>query len=261
MLVIETENPDMENYLKVIVGYLKDNLCQEMNLSELNNIKAVDSSKLPRNVDARIEDDTILLSVSSIRQAIESISLYELATHLEQDIEEINSNVMNLLNNIYHEFCHINERAISPNIHSAIEDEKPFLEKLVAHFWIEYIVECKSRKKHFKSPFEYCDSFVRTKWDIQYMRVNRDDAKDLYWLIYTMAYFIALCFINDCFDYYLRKITDKQISQLVQQLYIVCKNLYNEEPFDDYKKIKIIGEIFEKTFNTKKSKNFEELYC
>ena len=130
MLVIEAENSDMESYLKVIVGHLKSNLCQEMNLSELNNIKAVDSSKLPRNVDARIEDDTILLSISSIRQAMESISLYELATHLEQDIEEINSNVMNLLNNIYHEFCHINERAISPNIHSVIEDEKPFLEKI-----------------------------------------------------------------------------------------------------------------------------------
>ena len=44
-----------------------------------------------------LEDDTILLSISSIRQAMESISLYELATHLEQDIEEINSNVSKII--------------------------------------------------------------------------------------------------------------------------------------------------------------------
>ena len=61
------------NYLKVIIEYLKGNLCQGMNLSELNHIKTVDRSKLPRNVDARSEDDTIFLSVQSIRQAMESV--------------------------------------------------------------------------------------------------------------------------------------------------------------------------------------------
>ena len=48
ILLIEAENSEMESYLKVIVEYLKGNLCQGMNLSELNHIKTVDRSKLPR---------------------------------------------------------------------------------------------------------------------------------------------------------------------------------------------------------------------
>jgi len=170
-------------------------------------------------------------------------------------------NVVNILNNLYHEFCHINERALSPILHNIIADEKHYtiLEKLVAHFLIEFVVECKSSEQHFRSEIEFCDSFLAVNWNIKYIEGNRDDTKDLYWLMYTMLYFIALCFINDCFEYYIKKITDKQIAQLVQQLYIVCTDLYRGEPFDNYDKIKVIGEIFEETFNTR-SKNFAELY-
>lgn len=260
-MLIEAENSEMESYLKVIVEYLKGNLCQGMNLSELNHIRTVDRSKLPRNVDARSEDDTIFLSVQSIRQAMESVNLSELEAYLKKDIEEMQGKVVNILNNLYHEFCHMNERSASPILHNIITDEKHYtiLEKLVAHFWIEFVVECKSGEQHFRSEVEFCDSFITTKWDIQYIKGNRDDIKDLYWLMYTTPYFIALCFINNCFDYYFGKITDEQISILVQKLYVICTDLYKRDSFDNYDKIKVIGEIFEETFNTK-SKNYEELY-
>jgi len=145
--------------------------------------------------------------------------------------------------------------------HNIIVDKKHYtiLEKLVAHFWIEFVVECKSGEQHFRSEVEFCDSFITTKWDIQYIKGNRDDIKDLYWLMYTTPYFIALCFINNCFDYYFGKITDEQIAILVQKLYVICTDLYKRDSFDNYDKIKSIGEIFEETFNTK-SKNYEELY-
>ena len=102
-MLIEAENSEMESYLKVIVEYLKGNLCQGMNLSELNHIKTVDRSKLPRNVDARSEDDTIFLSVQSIRQAMESVNLSKLKAYLKIDIEVMQVNVVNILNNLYHE--------------------------------------------------------------------------------------------------------------------------------------------------------------
>lgn len=261
MILIKAENSEMENYLRVIENYLKSNLCQEMNLSELKYIKAIDRSKLPRNVDARSEGDTIFLSIQSIKQAMERVNLSELAAHLKKDIEEMQCKVVSILNNLYHEFCHMNERVISPILHNIIADEKHYtiLEKLVTHFWIEFVVECKSGEQHFRSEVEFCDSFITAKWDIQYIKGNRDDMKDLYWLMYSMPYFISLCFINDCFDYYFRKITDEQIAVLVQKLYVICTNLYKGDSFDNYDKIKIIGEIFEETFNTK-SKNYEELY-
>ncbi|GFI32464.1 hypothetical protein IMSAGC013_03863 [Lachnospiraceae bacterium] len=261
MLVIEAENSDMESYLKVIIEHLKSNLCQEMNLSELNNIKAVDSSKLPRNVDARSEGDTIFLSIQSIQQAMKNVNLSELESHLKKDIEEMQCEVVNILNNLYHEICHMNERTISPILHNIIADENHYtiLEKLVAHYWIEFVVECKSGEQHFRSEVEFCDSFIATKWNIQYIKGNRDDIKDLYWLMYSTPYFIALCFINNCFDYYCGKIIDEQIAVLVQKLYAVCTDLYKEESFDNYDKIKVIGEIFEEAFNTK-SKNYEALY-
>ena len=261
MIVIEAENIEMENYLKVVVEYLKSNLCKEMNLSEVNSIKTVDRSRLPKNVDARSEGDTIFLSIQSIRQAMESVNPSGLVAYLKKDIEEMQCRVVNILNNLYHEFCHMNERVVSPNLHNIISDEKHYtiLEKLVAHFWIEFVVECKSGEQHFRSEVQFCDSFVAAKWDIQYIKGNRDDMKDLYWLMYVMPYFIALCFINDCFDIYFKKISDEQIAILVKKLYVVCTDLYKGDSFDDYDTIKVIGEIFEETFNTK-SKNYEELY-
>jgi len=78
MILFKAENSEMENYLRVIEEYLKSNLCKDMTLSEINNIKTVDRSKLPRNVGARSEGDTIFLSIQSIKQAMESVSLSEL---------------------------------------------------------------------------------------------------------------------------------------------------------------------------------------
>ena len=261
MIVIEAEKFEMESYLQVLVEYLKSNLCKGMNLSELNNIKIVDRCKLPRNVDARSEGDTIFLSAQSVSQAMESVNLSGLASYLKKDIEEMQYKVVSILNNLYHEFCHMNERTISPNLHNIISDKKRYtvLEKLVAHFWIEFVVECKSGEQHLRSEVEFCNSFIAAKWDIQYIKVNRDDMKNLYWLMYSTPYFIALCYVNDCFDYYFRMITNEQIAILVQKLYAVCIDLYKEVPFDNYDKIKVIGEIFEETFNTKTPK-FAALY-
>lgn len=261
MILIKAENPEMESYLSIIEEYLNVNLCKDMNLSELSNIKAVDRSKLPKNVDARSEGDTIFLSIQSIRQAMESVNLSKLAEHLKNDVKEIQPKVVNILNNLYHELCHMNERTILPVLHNIILDKKHYtlLEKLVAHFWIEFVVECKSGEQNFRSEVEFCDSFIAAKWNIQYIRGNRDDVKDLYWLMYSTPYFIALCFINDCFDYYVRKIADNKIAGLAKKLYVVCTDLYKGESFDNYNNIKVIGEIFEETFDTK-SKKYEPLY-
>lgn len=157
MILFKAENSEMENYLRVIEEYLKSNLCKDMTLSKINNIKTVDRSKLPRNVDARSEGDTIFLSIQSIKQAMESVSLFELPAQLKKDVREMQCNVVNILNNLYHEFCHINERALLPILHNIIADEKHYtiLEKLVAHFWIEFVVECKSGEQHFRSEIEF----------------------------------------------------------------------------------------------------------
>ena len=262
MLQIEAENPKMKNYLEIFEKHLRNGLCRDMNLSELNLIKTVDRNMLPKNVDARNIGDTIFLSFQSIEEAMKTVNLSMVATYLNRSIEDMNCEVKNLLNNLYHEFCHINERSILPSIHNIINDDNNkynLLEKLVAHFWIEFVVECKSGEQHFRSETELCDSFATANWDIKYIKGNRDDINDLYWLMYSTPYFISLCFINHCFENYCSKITDKKIATLVQKLYIVCTNLYKEGPFDNYEKIKVIGDIYESTFNTK-SRRFAELY-
>ena len=261
-MLIETNNTDVKNYLKFFLRYLQNNLCKDMKLSELKEIKIVNRDKLPRNVDARSEGNTVFLSYQSIIAAMDMVGIQNIQQCLEKDIEQMPCEVTYILNNLYHELCHMEERTLMPNIHKILLDKDGYtiLEKLVAHFWIEFVVECKSGEQRFRSETTFCNSFISTKWEISYLKGNREDTRDLYWLMYTTPYFISLCYINNCFDDYIKKVSDIKISSLLKRLYTLCANLYTKDFFDDsYNTIKEIGIIFEETFNTK-TKEYKMLY-
>lgn len=260
-LLIETNSTDVKNYLKYFLRYLQNNLCKNMKLSELKEIKIVNRDKLPRNVDARSEGNTVFLSYQSIIAAMDRVGIQNIQQCLEKDIEQMPCEITYILNNLYHELCHMEERTLMPNIHKILLDRDGYtvLEKLVAHFWIEFVVECKSGEQHFRSETTFCNSFISAKWEISYLKGNREDTRDLYWLMYTTPYFISLCYINNCFDDYIKRVSDIKILSLLKKLYTLCVNLYTKDFFDSYNTIKEIGIIFEETFNTK-TKEYEMLY-
>lgn len=252
---------DIEKYLDIIKEYLISKHCAEMDFSYLKEFIIVDRSELPQNVDARTKGNNIIVSKQSILGAMNTVPLYELEEYLEKPVVDMEEKITFILGNIYHEFCHMHEKKEMPQIHNVVSEEGfTVLEKLVSRFWIEFVVEYKSGKKHFKSEKQFCDSFVEARWDIKYIKVNRDDVKDLYWLINTSAYFIALCYAHDCIEYYLNRIQNNEIRYLMEKLYNSCVYLYNNVPVDDMKIIYNIGKVFESGID-KNSSNFAMLYC
>ena len=114
-LLIETNSTDVKNYLKYFLRYLQNNLCKNMKLSELKEIKIVNRDKLPRNVDARSEGNTVFLSYQSIIAAMDRVGIQNIQQCLEKDIEQMPCEITYILNNLYHELCHMEERTLMPH--------------------------------------------------------------------------------------------------------------------------------------------------
>lgn len=246
-MLITSDREDLKMYMTKITEYVIASLCEDLILTTIKGIKLVDSEELPQDVDARSEDDYIYISKSSVENCLQLVSMEELDSYLINEIIQMDEKFIFLIGNVYHELCHADAKVKMPKLHSIINDDiSRNIHKILAHYWIEFVVEYESHRVGIRTKDDLCISFVNTKWNIKYIKYNRNDINDMFWLIFTSSYFIGLCYATGKFDYYIEHITDEALKDMLRELYEMSIALYQKMPFDDYSIIADLETVFDK---------------
>ena len=247
LILITSDREDLYLYMKIITDYVIENLCNDLVLTTVQGITIVDSEILPQDVDARTEDDFILISKSSIENCKLIIDKEELDNYLLNDISKMNDKFIFLIGNLYHELCHADVKHRMPNLHNIMYgDESSSMQMITAHYWVEFVAEYESHRTGLRTKDDFCISFVNAKWDIKYLKYNRNDYNDMFWLAYVSSYFIGLCYAMDKFDFYVEQISNIILKDLMIELYDMSLDIYQKLPFDDYPEIEDVEELFNK---------------
>jgi hypothetical protein len=246
-MLITSDREDLKMYMNIITEYVIIKLCDGFILTTVKGINLVATQALPQDVDARTEDDFIYISKPSVENCLQLVCLEELKCYLINDISIMDDKFTFLIGNLYHELCHADAKAKMPNLHAINNCETcKYIHRVIAHYWIEFVVEYESHRVGIRTKDDLCVSFVNTKWNIKYFDFNRNDTSDMFWLIFTSSYFLGLCFASGKFDYYVEQITDEALKDMLRELYDMSIALYQKMPFDDYSVITELEAVFYK---------------
>lgn len=230
-------NKNYESFLKDVYEYVVENFAKDFYLSVLNKIEIVPS--LPCSSDGKIEGTNILLSKR----------LYDLLPTLDPDQLRDNDDFNLIVSTLYHEFCHLNEQTILPNIHAICNRVDIDIDYFVAQFWIEYIVETKTNSVFKRNKSKFCDDIALNEWAINKADYNTQNTTNYFYLIKVLPYALACC-QNEKSDYVVR-IKNPIIRNMVVELYDAISNIQNKYPVDDMNSLNEIKRIFltyQKTF-------------
>lgn len=234
-----------EAYLSCLKRYVITEYGASLDLSLCPPLRIVEAGGLPKDVLTRIEEESILVSMEQILRCKGKVpNIEEFLQGSELDRQD--SDLQLLMQNLLHEFCHVDAKKKMSNLHGYMMDERTsVIDSLIAHYWIEFCVETESLKRFYKED-KFSQSFVDYKWEIQYFKSNRNDRHDMFWLIYTSSYFIANNFVNGTIQEYLSKICDDSLKEYCLELYNKSTEIYVEKmPFDNFEQIKALYDRFD----------------
>ena len=204
--------------------------CADFNLKSLK--KVILTNDLPRDSDGRNYKTHIAINAENIK------------TLVRTDGDEHKASIRKtLISTIYHELCHVETRAIMPNLYAICEDENSdAVDAFVAQFWIEYVTHVRYRfLENVKVTAKYCDDFLNYDWR---------KANHKYWsMIKGLPYFIyrwqKLHSDNFLIKLSAHNVANKFIKHHIEATYKICTKLVNcYYPFDDFDKLSFLRNLF-----------------
>lgn len=219
-----------ENFLSKIYKNVITNFARDFDLSALSKIEIVEV--LHGSSDGRLIGNDILLSKR----------LFDLLPTL--DIESLeNNSVFNLLiSTLFHELCHLNERSITPNIHSMCDRDIIDIDYFVALVWIEYIVELKTNLVFKRKKTDFRKAVALNEWKICKSNFNDFDTSNYFYLVKVLPYILA-DLDDTTINEYSKQIKNTVVKRMVIELYYTVTRIKKYYPFDDFKILNQIKNI------------------